>query len=196
MKLTTPIVLALAIAASGCGNKDDEAKGTQPAAGDENKDSKDPKRPPLPKTTKMVAKIEPKNGSNVSGNVWFEQGKNTAIAIQIAGLTPGLHGLQIMENGDCSADDGTSVGAPYNPTDGKHGKPKSHQFQVGDLGNIAAPANGKAERTDGSTVIKLKGEHSVVGRAVVVYAGQHDFRTHPDGAAGDIVGCGVIGPEE
>jgi Cu-Zn family superoxide dismutase len=64
---------------------------------------------------------------------------------------------------------------------------------MGDLGNLEADGMGTAHyrRTDG--YVTLNGPHSVIGRAVIVHAGEDDLTTQPTGNAGGRQACGVIG---
>ena len=92
-------------------------------------------------------------------------------------------------------------GGHFNPFGADHGSPKSKATKrhVGDLGNIKAKKNKttKVKMTD--KLVQLSGDHSVVGRAVVVHAdeddlgkgGEDDSKT--TGHAGARVACGVIG---
>ena len=42
-------------------------------------------------------------------------------------------------------------------------------------------------------VIRLGGRHSIIGRAIIVHAGEDDLVSQPTGAAGARVAYGVIG---
>jgi Cu-Zn family superoxide dismutase len=70
---------------------------------------------------------------------------------------------------------------------------------VGDLGNLNADSEGEANECFSDKVITLYGEHSIVGRSVVVHAGEDDLgkTDHPEspktGNSGTRVACGVIG---
>ena len=70
---------------------------------------------------------------------------------------------------------------------------------MGDLGNIEAKADGVAEVAIEDSLVSLIGPHSVIGRAIVVHAGQDDLGQGGDegslktGNAGGRVACGVIG---
>jgi Cu-Zn family superoxide dismutase len=64
---------------------------------------------------------------------------------------------------------------------------------VGDLGNLSADDAGMGhyERTDSH--ITFQGPHSIIGRGIIVHAGEDDLTTQPTGDAGPRVACGVIG---
>ncbi|WP_409187189.1 superoxide dismutase family protein [Antarcticibacterium sp. 1MA-6-2] len=59
---------------------------------------------------KIQVTLEPKSGSELSGNAVFteENGEVTVTAI-IDGLAEGMHAIHIHENADCSAEDGSSL---------------------------------------------------------------------------------------
>ncbi len=141
------------------------------------------------------AQIEATEGNQASGVVQFaEQNGTVRIEATLRGLTPGAHGFHIHEKGDCSAPDASSAGDHFSPNDAPHGSPRDlpHARHVGDLGNAIAEENGVAEIVVEDAEIRLDGADSIIGRAVIVHAGQDDFETQPDGDAGDPVGCGVI----
>jgi len=141
-------------------------------------------------------------GDKVSGVVHFYQlnGPTSAVKIvgNLTGLTPGSHGFHVHQMGD-TTNGCKSMGGHFNPNAVSHGAPYDVSRHVGDLGNIQANSYGVAnfERTDRH--ISLNGIHSVLGRGVVVHAGQDDFgRGGNDGSlktgnAGGRVACGVIG---
>ena len=143
---------------------------------------------------KAVAVLHPTKGSEAHGTVTFERmGAGIAIGAEIEGLTPGRHGFHIHELGDCSAPDATSAGGHFNPEGSRHGAPEDQERHVGDLGNVTANDSGAAgyKRTDGR--VAFEGPHSIIGRAVIVHAGEDDLHSQPTGAAGPRVACGVIG---
>ena len=117
------------------------------------------------------------------------------VVADIEGLTPGDHGFHVHEFGDCSAPDGTSAGAHFNPTKKPHGAPDNAERHVGDLGNITADESGKAHYDRIDTVIELNGENTIVGRSVIVHAKADDFVSQPAGNAGSRIACGVIEAE-
>ena len=144
--------------------------------------------------TKAVAVVHPAKGQSVSGVVKFEKADGgTKISWEISGLTPGNHGFHIHEFGDCNCDDLKCAGGHFNPDGKKHGGPTSPERHVGDLGNIAADAKGVAKGEMVDKMLTLSGDHSVVGRAVILHAKEDDLTTDPAGNAGDRIASGVIG---
>jgi Cu-Zn family superoxide dismutase len=145
-------------------------------------------------TTKAVAVLHPASGSNVMGTVTFTaSGDSGKVVADITGLAPGKHGFHIHEFGDCSAPDATSAGGHFNPTKHQHGAPDATDRHAGDLGNIEADASGKAHLEMTDKVMKLSGDDSIVGHAVIVHEKVDDLKTQPTGNAGGRVACGVIG---
>jgi Cu-Zn family superoxide dismutase len=144
--------------------------------------------------TKAVAVLHPTKGNSVRGIVTFTKEKGgIRVVADLEGLTPGKHGFHIHEYGDCSAPDGTSAGGHFNPEGKPHGAPTSKNRHVGDLGNITANAEGKAHYDWTDPVISFAGTRSVVGRAIIVHAGEDDLKSQPTGNAGPRIACGVIG---
>ncbi|RMF07519.1 MAG: superoxide dismutase family protein [Candidatus Neomarinimicrobiota bacterium] len=143
-----------------------------------------------------VAVLQPTEGYHVRGTVRFLPAeKGVRVIADLTGLTPGLHGFHIHTYGDCSSPDGTSAGGHFNPDHTPHGKPESPAAKrhVGDLGNILAGEDGRAHLDRIDPLLSFSGDHSIIGRAVVVHAGPDDLTSQPSGAAGPRVACGVIG---
>jgi Cu-Zn family superoxide dismutase len=141
----------------------------------------------------VVANINPTQGSQVRGTVRFvEETGGVRVIAELTGLTPGEHGFHVHEKGDCSAPDASSAGDHFNPTGHAHAGRDSSERHMGDLGNITANASGRAQLNYVDPKLKLSGEHSIVGRSVIVHAKPDDLKTQPSGDAGDRVGCGAI----
>jgi superoxide dismutase, Cu-Zn family len=91
------------------------------------------------------------------------------------------------------------LGPHFNPHNATHGGPTSSIRHVGDLGNINTDSSGAAKGTVQDKYIKLIGHGSVIGRMIVVHAGQDDLGPGGDaeslktGNAGGRAACGVIG---
>lgn len=90
-------------------------------------------------------------------------------------------------------------GPHFNPHNATHGGPTSSTRHVGDLGNINVDSSGTAKGTVEDKYIKLIGPESVIGRMVVVHAGEDDLgkggneESLKTGNAGGRAACGVIG---
>ena len=149
----------------------------------------------LAKDAKAVAELESRSGSTVTGKVTFtQQDGKVSMKVVVNGLTPGNHAIHLHDKGDCSAPDATSAGGHWNPSSEDHGKWAHAPFHHGDIGNLVADAEGKAELKVESELWTLgDGKPSdVVGHAVIVHAKEDDFTTQPTGNAGGRVACGEI----
>lgn len=143
---------------------------------------------------KAIAVLQSASGSKVSGTVTFtKSGNEVKVVADLTGLAPGKHGFHIHEFGDCSAPDATSAGGHFNPGKHQHGAPEASDRHAGDLGNIEADASGKAHLELTDKAMKLSGEDSIIGHAVIVHEKADDLKTQPTGDAGGRIACGVIG---
>jgi Cu-Zn family superoxide dismutase len=148
----------------------------------------------LAQTTKAIAVLHPTQGSNVTGTVTFTaSGNDVKVVADVTGLTPGKHGFHIHEFGDCSDPKAASAGGHFNPGQHAHGAPDVSERHAGDMGNIEADASGKAHLGLTDKVMKLSGNDSIVGHAVIVHEKADDLKTQPSGDAGARLACGVIG---
>lgn len=155
----------------------------------------------LPIVTNVVVAVL-RGDQNVNGVVTFTQENESApttISWEITGNgANALRGFHIHQFGD-NTNGCTSAGPHFNPQGKNHGAPEDDDRHVGDLGNIATDSNGVAKGTKQDTLITLFGEHSVVGRSVVVHDATDDLGKggHADslktGNAGGRAACGVIG---
>jgi Cu-Zn family superoxide dismutase len=107
-----------------------------------------------------------------------------------AGVAPGMHGVSINETGTCTGPDFTSAGDHFNPTDAMH------PDHAGDLGNVLVLDDMTGDMLVLTDAVTLgEGDTSLFdadGSALVIYAGEDDLLTDPDGNAGTRVACGVI----
>lgn len=143
--------------------------------------------------TKAIAVLHSASGSNVAGTVTFTKtGDTVQVVADITGLTPGKHAFHIHEFGDCSATDASSAGSHFNPTHKPHGSPDSPERHAGDMGNLEADSSGKAHLELKDNMLKLSGENSILGHAVIVHEKVDDW-SQPVGNAGGRQACGVIG---
>lgn len=169
----------------GCERKSADESMEKAAEGESAEETKD--------VVRAVAQMKPTEGNAVSGVVYFEPTEEgVRVRATVMGLEPGsVHGFHIHEKGDCSAPDATSAGGHYAPEGNPHGLPPAENRHAGDMGNIVADDKGQAKVERTFDTFSLEGDHSVVGRAVIVHA-QEDKGTQPTGEAGARVTCGVI----
>jgi len=142
-----------------------------------------------------------KGDGETQGTVTFEQsapGGPVTVSGEIKGLKAGEHGFHIHEFGD-GTNGCMSAGAHFNPHGKTHGGPTDAERHVGDLGNVTAGADGVAKIKLTDSMIALSGDHSIVGRSLVVHAdvddlgkGKHEL-SPTTGNAGARLACGVIG---
>jgi Cu-Zn family superoxide dismutase len=149
-----------------------------------------------PEHQEAVAEIEPKSGSDVMGRAVFTLGADDIVTLHVhlENLSPGLHGIHIHEVGDCSAEDASSAGGHWNPTNAEHGKWNEAPFHLGDIGNIEAKDDGTGDLTLKTSLwtIGTGGMDDVVGKSIVVHADPDDYKTQPSGNSGARIACGVI----
>lgn len=116
-------------------------------------------------------------------------------SLSVDGLGAGLHGFHIHETGLCEGPDFESAGGHFNPYDAPHGPPDAplDSRHAGDLGNLNVAGDGTVPVDRVVRVARDGDEPSiVVGRALMLHAGEDDFETQPDGDGGNRVACGVI----
>jgi superoxide dismutase, Cu-Zn family len=143
---------------------------------------------------RAIVLITPTKGNSVHGIVTFEKTeKGIHIIANLTGLPPGKHGFHIHEFGDITSDDGSSAGGHFNPTNMPHNTPMTSKRHLGDMGNINAGQNGTAHLDYIDPLMKLEGDYSIIGHAVIIHEKEDDFKTQPTGNAGPRIGYGVIG---
>lgn len=142
---------------------------------------------------RAIAELAPTEGNSAVGTVTFTQ-QDGAIRVEatVSGLAPGKHGFHIHENGDCSAPDASSAGGHFAPRDNQHGGRDDQPRHVGDFGNIEAGSDSTAQFSHVDSLIAFSGQNSIIGKAVLVHAGEDDLTSQPSGNSGPRVACGVI----
>jgi Cu-Zn family superoxide dismutase len=140
--------------------------------------------------------LAPTQGNQVTGSLVLTgapDGVHITGAIQ--GLKPDSEvGFHIHEKGDCSAPDGSSAGAHFNPTQQQHGHPESESHHAGDMINLRADSSGVAQvdTTARGATINSGESTDVIGKAVIVHESPDDYTSQPSGNSGSRVACGVI----
>lgn len=145
--------------------------------------------------SRAEAVLKPTKGNQATGTVTFQEtAQGVRIVAELKNLSPGKHGFHVHEKGDCSAPDAESAGGHFASGGHPHGAPENppDKRHAGDMGNIEAGKDGRARYERVDTVMRLRGQDSIVGRAVVVHAGPDDLTSQPSGNSGPRVACGVI----
>lgn len=101
--------------------------------------------------------------------------------------------VHIHENGACS-DMGKAAGGHWNPTSMDHGKWGSSAYHAGDIGNIKLDGSGKGTMTMETDQWTIGGDAktNILGKAIIVHAGEDDYTSQPSGNSGSRIGCGTI----
>lgn len=181
------LIVLLAIAVSACKNNKESEENT----------ATEQEMTTTSTTDKKVSVVmNSKSGSNVEGTISFKSlgVDGVMMTVALTGLEPGTHAIHLHQNGDCSADDASSAGPHWNPTESMHGKWGDENHHLGDIANLEADENGTANLTFTTERWSLNegDENSILGKAVVVHAKADDFTSQPSGAAGSRIACGVI----
>jgi superoxide dismutase, Cu-Zn family len=146
--------------------------------------------PPAKKGMMGVARLTPKNGSNVRGFVSFTQaGNKVAVAGDFYELFPGLHSIYIHEVGNCSSPNAASAGPVWN-VPGNTGK------RTGTLPELFAGSEGRANISMSLATISVGTGRSddVIGHSVVIYADVDPDPKAEFGVPNRRLACGVVQP--
>lgn len=187
--LALSLVAAVAFAAFACAKK--EAPAPEAAAPAAETAAPAAVAPALT----AVADLVSAEGAAVTGSIVFTQeGDTVHVIADLAGVQPaGLHGIHLHETGDCTASDFTSAGGHFNPGNSPHGCPGDEVRHAGDFGNVLIAADGTGTldiTTDLVTV--ADGPNTVLGKAVILHAGEDDCVTQPTGNAGGRLACAIV----
>jgi Cu-Zn family superoxide dismutase len=142
--------------------------------------------------------LQAKSGSTISGTATFTQvGTLVSLSVSVAGATPGMHGVHLHVNGDCTAPDASSAMGHWDPSMMTHGLPTVFPHHLGDCGNFTVGADGTGTMTFTAPWTLGSGETTdVVGHAVVIHQNMDDGTAPPapatPGNSGPRQACGVI----
>lgn len=140
------------------------------------------------------AQLQPTKGSKTFGEATFDQsGDKVRAVVFVQGLAPGTrHGLHIHEVGDCG-NGGENAKGHFNPHGRPHGAFGSAQRHAGDLPQLAANKQGRANvQVDVEGITLSPGPASIAGRSIIVHSDADDGTTQPSGNSGRPIACGVI----
>lgn len=148
-------------------------------------------------TEKVTAELQPKNGSQVSGQIdFFQTAKGVNIKYKIKNLARNKKfGFHIHEKPDCSSADGKSAGPHYAKMPGHEGHGTSLDFPDLYAGDLPMVSSNKAGTAEGEFTVShlsisggASGTYSIADRAVIVHGGPDD-KTQKSAPR---IACGVI----
>lgn len=146
---------------------------------------------------KVTAELQPKNGSQVSGQIdFFQTAKGVSVKYKIKNLARNKKfGFHIHEKPDCSSVDGKSAGPHYAKMPGHEGHGTSLDFPDLYAGDLPMVSSNKAGTAEGEFTIShlsisqsASGTYSIVDRAIIVHGGPDD-KTQKSAPR---IACGVI----
>ena len=145
-----------------------------------------------PQIKQAVAVVHSVGDNEISGAINFAKTENgTKITAEITGLSEGEHGFHIHQYGDCTAPDGSSAGGHFDPDEMQHNSRDAEKRHVGDMGNLVS--EGEESTTTLSYVYNPIFLEEIIGRGIIIHAGEDDLTSQPSGDAGARIACGVIG---
>lgn len=125
-----------------------------------------------------------------------QQSTGVQLQIKLSGLSPGVHGIHIHNNGQCKAPDFQSAGNHFNPENKEHGLLHPKGAHAGDLPNLIVEDDGSVSAEIMAPNVTLKdGKKSLFtkqGTSIVIDENKDDGMTQPSGDSGKRVACGEI----
>lgn len=160
-------------------------------------DSKKESENPDPVPVSASARLQAAEGQNIAGTIKFDDtGTSVRAVATLQNAPPGIHGVHIHEQGDCSDIEGKSMGGHFAPNQHPHALPyETDARHLGDLGNIEVDqvGNGTLSIAIVGANMKPNDPHSLIGRAFVVHSGEDSGQAkQPAGESGQPIACGVI----
>jgi len=143
----------------------------------------------------------PGGAGKAIGTITAEQTPyGTLFTPDLKGLSPGLHGFHLHQNGSCDAAEkagkkvpGLAAGGHYDPgATGSHKGPYA-EGHLGDLPALYADSAGKTTHPVLAPRVKLA---DLKGRALVIHTFGDNYADHPKklGGGGARIACGVANP--
>lgn len=117
------------------------------------------------------------------------------IAIDVSGLPAGKWvAFHVHQTGTCDAmAHFDSAGGHFNPTNAEHGYLSAKGPHAGDMPNQKVGADGTLQAQVLNPMISIgDGENAVRARALMIHAGEDDYKSQPAGNAGARLACAVI----
>src|ERR1700692_4837145 len=132
----------------------------------------------LASAAKVGVELKDAQGKSVGSALMYES-DGMVIELNLHDLPPAEHPIHIHQNPKCDAPDFKSAGPHFNPDNKKHGLENPEGHHAGDMQNITADANGKADGTPEDADVTLgDGAPSLFGNggtAIVIHAKSDDM---------------------
>jgi superoxide dismutase, Cu-Zn family len=142
--------------------------------------------------------LKDKDGKEVGTVALTQTPSGVLMRLNLTAVPPGDHAFHVHAVGKCEPPDFTSAGGHYNPDQTKHGFLNPEGPHAGDMPNLHVPEGGALTVEILNPMVSLSGDPAPLldadGSALVIHAGADDYRTDPDGNAGDRIACGVVTP--
>lgn len=142
------------------------------------------------------ATLQDAQGRTLAVSEVGEQGGALYVVIDATGMRPGRYAAHIHTTGRCDGPSFETAGGHWNPTGRGHGLDADNGAHMGDLPNLAINAGGRGVIAFQIQNAWLQGGSNALldadGAAVVIHAGEDDFRTDPSGNSGARIACGVL----
>ena len=143
-----------------------------------------------------TAELQDAAGKRIGVATFTSADSGAYLAVSVAGLPPGEHGVHFHQNGDCTPPAFTTAGPHFNPAGRQHGLENPEGPHAGDLPNLRVEPDGSADTSFRLAPDLLRsGAASLLeprATALVIHARPDDQRTDPSGNSGDRIACGVI----
>lgn len=119
------------------------------------------------------------------------------LKVVVTGLKPGKHGMHFHAAGVCQPPDFKSAGDHFNPAGKHHGLNNPEGPHAGDLPNLSADQQGRAdvEIITNSVTLEPGKLNSLLkegGTSLVVHEQEDDQKSDPSGNSGARIACGAF----
>ncbi|WP_134705061.1 superoxide dismutase family protein [Ammoniphilus sp. YIM 78166] len=156
--------------------------------------AEDPAMAVVDSVTARTVEIINANGDKIGKALLTQEKTGVRLHVQVNGLSPGKHGFHIHEKA-FEGTDFQSAGGHFNPTGAQHGLKNPQGAHVGDMRNLVVKPDGSAKQTEFLVKASLSksNEYSLLGKSIIIHAGEDDQVTDPSGNSGDRIAGGIIG---
>lgn len=133
------------------------------------------------------------NGDTVGMAVLSATDNGVAINIQASGLPSGKLGFHVHES-PITGGDFQTAGGHFNPDHNQHGHLNPQGSHIGDMPNLEVNEAGtvQAEIVIEGANLQQGDPHSLLGKSLIIHAGEDDYVTDPAGDSGDRIIGGNI----